>query len=738
MHTSPLSWSRLSRATKYLTVAAFVVPVIAIAGTIAVSITTVDNSGVVALHTSIDIGGDGFPVISHYDNTSANLKVTKCGNAACSSGNTSTAVDTAGSVGHYTSLEVDSNGFPVISYYDSSNTNLKVAKCANAGCTSATTLTTVDATGSMGEYTSLALGTDGFPVISYYDTTNTALKVAKCFNSGCTVATTLTIVDNAASLGTYSSIAIGNDGFPVISYYDLTNTALKVAKCANSGCTTGTTVTTLDSVGTVGRSSSIAVDGNGLPVISYYDDSNADFKVAKCGNVSCTTATITAVDSTGVTGDYTSIAIGADGFPVISYYDGTNTALRVAKCSNSGCTASTTLSTVDNGGFDGMYSTIAIGVGSDNFPVIAYANQTAYHLKVAKCYDFACAGDTETESPTLTAPATSTSITPPSMAISYSLPESPLSNSITLNFNDGGSNNITLTMDDDQTVSFTLNLLDIIASPEVASSTSNVIPDGTYTVTLSYVDALGNAAATDTSTSVVIATPVVASSSSSSSSESPSIGGGRPATPEMIKEASKRFLARITAAPSSAASTQEIHGAAPAFSDVSTTAWFFSAVDALRGQGIISGYKDAQGNSTGLFGPADNVTHGEFAKMIIGLTKRVPSSMQADKHWAEPYVREARRLEWTVYMNEALNLEAKATRGEIIHTILQSYNVARKDIVQIPFSDLEMTHPYAQDILTATALGIVSGDDGQKTFRPNEPVNRAETAKILVKVSSLF
>lgn len=736
MHTPPLSWSRLSRATKYLTVAVFVVPVIAIAGTIAVTITTVDSSAVVALYMSIGMGSDGFPIISHYDNTSANLKVSKCGNAACSSGNTSTTIDTTGTVGQYTSIAVDGNGMPVISYYDNSNTNLKVAKCANAGCTSATTLTTVDATGSMGEYTSIALSADNFPVISYYDSTNSALKVAKCHNSGCTIAATLTVVDNTGTVGSFPSIAIGSDTFPIISYYDAGNSALKVAKCANSGCTTGTTITTLDSAGIVGSPSSIKVDGNGIPVISYYDGTNGNLKVAKCANADCTAATLTAIDSTGTVGDYNRVAIGNDGFPVISYYDSTNTALKVAKCSNSGCTASTTLSTVDNGGFDGMYSTIAIS--NDTFPVVAYANQTAYHLKVAKCYDFACAGDTETESPTLTAPATSTSITPPSMAISFSLPESPLSNSITLNFNDGGSNNITLTMDDDQTVSFTLNLLDIIASPEVTSSTSNVIPDGTYTVTLSYVDALGNPAATDTSTSVVIATPVVASSSSSSSSESPSIGGGRPATPEMIKEASKRFLARIAPALSSAASTQEVHGAAPAFSDVSINAWFFSAVDALRGQGIISGYKDAQGNSTGLFGPADNVTHGEFAKMIIGLTKRVPSSMQADNHWSEPYVREARRLEWTVYMNEALNLDAKATRGEIIHTILQSYNVARKDIVQIPFSDLEDTHPYAEDILTATALGIISGDDGKNTFRPNDPVNRAEVAKILMKVSALF
>jgi len=741
MHTHSLSWARLSRASKYITIAAIVVPIVTIAGTIAVSITTVDNSATVALYMSTGVGNDGLPVISHYDNTSSNLKVSKCGNAACTSGNTSTAVDTTGTVGLYTSLAVGASSLPVISYYDSTNTNLKVAKCTNAGCTSATTITTVDATGNMGEYSSIALSADGFPVISYYDSTNSALKVAKCHNASCSIAATLTIVDNAATVGSYTSIAIGSDNFPIISYYDTDNSALKVAKCANSGCTTGTTVTTLDSAGTVGTQSSIKVDSNGLPVISYYDASNTALKVAKCANAACTAATLTFVDNTAIVGDYNRLVLGSDGLPVISYYDATNTSLKVAKCSNSGCTASTTLSTVDNGGFDGMFSTIAIGVGDDNFPVIAYANQTAYALKVAKCYDFACAGDTETESPTLTAPATSTSTIPPSMVVTYTLPEAPFSGSVTMNFNDGGSNNVTLTMDNDQTVSFTLNLLNIGASTEVTSSTSNTIPDGTYTVTLAYQDALSNPAATAVSTSVVITTPVASSSSSSSAASTAAVGGGSRATPEMMKAAADRFLGRVLPASSSAASsrnTNESSAASTGFSDVRSSDWFFSAIEKLRSKGIISGYKNAQGKSTGMFGPADNVTHGEFAKMIIGIAGHDVRNMQTANHWAEPYVREARKHKLDVYLNEALNLDNKARRGEVIHTILQAYGITLTASSQAKFSDLPADHLYAKDILTAATLDIISGDDGKTTVRPNDPINRAEIAKILTDVSTRF
>src|SRR3990167_281851 len=46
----------------------------------------------------------------------------------------------------------------------------------------------------------------------------------------------VTEVDNSASVGQYSSIAIGTDGLPVISYYDSTNFTLRVTKCGNAAC----------------------------------------------------------------------------------------------------------------------------------------------------------------------------------------------------------------------------------------------------------------------------------------------------------------------------------------------------------------------------------------------------------------------------------------------------------------------------------------------------------------------
>ena len=159
--------------------------------------TTVDSTGDVGHYTSITLGADNFPVISYRDITNADLKVVKCGNAACSSGNTLTTVDSTGDVGYYTSITLGADNFPVISYRDNTNLDLKVVKCGNAACSSGNTLTTVDSTGNVGYYPSITLGADNFPVISYYDYTNADLKVVKCGNAACSSGNTLlTTVDS--------------------------------------------------------------------------------------------------------------------------------------------------------------------------------------------------------------------------------------------------------------------------------------------------------------------------------------------------------------------------------------------------------------------------------------------------------------------------------------------------------------------------------------------------------------
>ena len=66
----------------------------------------------------------------------------------------------------------------------------------------------------------------------------------------------------------HASVTIGRDGKPIISYYDSFNTALKVAHCTNPECT-ASQIVTVDSNGNVEQSSSITLVGHGgFPVIA--------------------------------------------------------------------------------------------------------------------------------------------------------------------------------------------------------------------------------------------------------------------------------------------------------------------------------------------------------------------------------------------------------------------------------------------------------------------------------------
>ena len=137
------------------------------------------------------------------------------------------------------------------------------------------TLSTVDSAGSVGEFTSLAFGPDGQPAISYYDNANGDLEFAR-FNGS---TWTLTTVDSAGSVGRDTSLAFGPDGQPAISYYDNATGDLKFARFNGSTWT----LTTLDSTGIVGQYTSLAFGPDGLPAISYYDNTNFDLKFARMG-----------------------------------------------------------------------------------------------------------------------------------------------------------------------------------------------------------------------------------------------------------------------------------------------------------------------------------------------------------------------------------------------------------------------------------------------------------------------
>ncbi len=292
-----------------------------------------------ATNIAIEIPADNLPLVSYRGDVGLGLRVAKCASASCSSGTTTTTVDSNAGAGSSIAIAIPFTGRPVISYADSSNQLVKVVRCGNAACSSGNTIRTIDTVSVVG--TSIAIGNDLFPVVAYYDSLNVALKVAKCDDVNCS-SSSIIAVDNPPGevVGLYPSITVPPDGRPLISYYDSTNDRLKVARCGNAACSAGNVRTTVDSAANVGTFTSIAMGRDGFAVVSYRDLTNDALKFVRCGNATCNSGNqITTVDAgNGASvGFNSSVAVPLDGLPVVSHRDQTNNTIKIVKCSNAAC-----------------------------------------------------------------------------------------------------------------------------------------------------------------------------------------------------------------------------------------------------------------------------------------------------------------------------------------------------------------------------------------------------------------
>lgn len=191
----------------------------------------------------------------------------------------------------------------------------------------------------------------------------------------------------ASDVGQFTSALVVDD-VPMVAYYDVTNADLRFTACFNADCSNGTISTSPDTTGNVGKYVSMG-QAIGNIIMSYYDETNGDLKFLACGNSQCSSGNIiTTLDSTGNVGQSTSLVTNGTSI-YVTYYDVTNADLKLLRCGNIVCNVNNTIRTIDSAGTVGEFSSIdMLGTSS---PSIAYYDGTNSALKYARCSSSTCA-----------------------------------------------------------------------------------------------------------------------------------------------------------------------------------------------------------------------------------------------------------------------------------------------------------------------------------------------------------
>jgi len=301
-----------------------------------------------------------------------------------------------GSNGGGQSIALGNDGFPIVSHVGVTLSDLRVIHCTNPHCTFMENNQVVSsAVNSVS--TSIVIGNDNLPIIAYIASPG-GLRVVHCTDVSCSSSDTPVTVETVQP--SIVDMVIGNDGNPIIVYtraFD--SNGLKIAHCPDATCTGSITTTALDPGVSVNDAKAIAIGSDGFPIIAYMDSNNEDLKVIRCTSFDCTSidpSSPVTLDSGAVNTQSVSIAIGNDNLPIISYPGLTLSALQVIHCTDVACSNPVSPVVIDDGGL-GEFGSQNVGeessiqIGNDGFPIIVYGADTSEQfVRLVKCTSFDC------------------------------------------------------------------------------------------------------------------------------------------------------------------------------------------------------------------------------------------------------------------------------------------------------------------------------------------------------------
>ena len=189
----------------------------------------------------------------------------------------------------------------------------------------------------------------------------------------------------------------------------------------------------------------------------------------------------------------------------------------------------------------------------------------------------------------------------------------------------------------------------------------------------------------------------------------------------------------------------EIENTPIVFTDVENH-WAQNYVEQLLNMGVVQGYTD------GTFRPNNEITRAELVKVSLKANEIFPDSDYTNDRcdgpegeilckelfldlldWQEDWVYKAKDLGIiTGYNENQFGPNNPITRAEALKVIIETFtpDYPNTQFMQSPnFTDIE-NHWALEYIKIASYLGIVQGYD-DNTFKPNNPITRAEATKII-------
>jgi cysteine-rich repeat protein len=311
-------------------------------------------------------------------------------------------------VGAFPSLAIGTDGLPVISYRDESQSDLKVAHCTDLSCGTATISTVDSGPGAVGGQSDLIIGSDGLPLIAYRKTACVSpfcvdgdLKVAHCNDRSCTSAQVTTLIaesDTEAVLSRGVALAIGSNGRATIAYatspasfFEGSTYSLRTLHCLNAACSIGSLPWIITSSSNAVDSFTAATVTGGQTLVAYGQLLNvgpaaSDFRVARCSSPTCAGGTVVNPDTVPWDAARHAVTLAADGLALIARSSESGH-LRMAHCTDQQC-SSTIATTVDNSGRVG--GGVELQLGHDGLGVIAFQQPATNTLWIGHCNDPSC------------------------------------------------------------------------------------------------------------------------------------------------------------------------------------------------------------------------------------------------------------------------------------------------------------------------------------------------------------